>query len=309
MQTILGAGGAIGVQLAKALTRYTKEIRLVSRHPQKVNDDDLLFAADLTRREAVVKAVEGSEVVYLTVGLPYRTKIWETEWLVIMENVIRACQQVGARLVFFDNVYMYDPQYLSGMTEDTPMRPVSRKGRVRARIAEMLMKEMEAGNLQVAIARSADFYGPSISRTSILTETVFNNFHRGKKAYWFSSVDYYHSFTYTPDAGKALALLGNTPEAFNQVWHLPTAAPPLTGKAWIKTIAREMKVEPKYQIVTRFMLRVLGFFNPIMKELLEMMYQYENDYIFDSQKFENYFQFSPTTYEVGIREIVETDYR
>ncbi len=309
MQTILGAGGAVGVELAKALREYTNEIRLVSRNPKAVNPDDQLVPADLTNSDEVLKAVKGSEVVYLTVGLPYNTKVWQRQWPLIMENVINACKQVNAALVFFDNIYMYDPNYLSFMTEETPINPVSKKGRVRNLIANMLINEMEKGELRAVIARSADFYGPSIKNTSVLTETVFNNFSKGKKAFWFSSVNFKHSFTYVPDAARATALLGNTPEAFNQVWHLPTASNPLTGKEWIEAIAKEMGVEPKYQLVSKFMLRLIGLFQPVMREMTEMLYQYDRDYVFDSSKFESYFDFKPTSYQTGIKTIVEQDYR
>ena len=309
MQTILGSGGAIGVELAKALKMHTSDIRLVSRTPQRVNTTDHLFSADLTKPADALKAVDGSEIVYLTVGLPYNIKLWRTTWPIVMKNVIDACKTHQAKLVFFDNIYMYDPDYLNSMTEETPIRPVSKKGVVRSQLVKMILDEVERGALQAAIARSADFYGPSIENSSVLTETVFKNFSKGKKANWLGSVDYRHSFTYTPDAAKATAIMGNTPDAYNQVWHLPTAANPLTGKAWIEAIAKEMGVEPRYHVVSKFLVRITGLFVPIMKEMVEMMYQYERDYIFDSSKFKKKFDFEPTPYLEGIKNIVKTDYK
>ena len=301
MQTILGAGGAIGIELAKVLKQYTNSIRLVSRNPKAVNPDDQLMSADLTKLENVLKAVKGSEIVYLTVGLPF--KLWDSMWPRIMENVISACKQENAKLVFFDNIFTYDPNYLSHMTEDTPINPVSKKGLVRSHIAKMLINEIKNGTLQALIARSADFYGPSIKNK------IFNKFSKGKKAFWFSSVNYKHSFTYTPDAGKGTALLGNTPDAFNQIWHLPTAPNPLTGKEWIEAIAKEMGVEPKYQIVSKSMARLVSLFKPGIREMLEILYQFDRDYVFDSSKFENYFDFKVTSYREGIKAIVNEDYR
>lgn len=308
MQTILGSGGAIGVELAGALKTYTDDIRLVSRNPEAVNPDDQLFSADLTKSEAVLKAVEGSEIVYLTVGLPYNTQVWQTTWPIVMKNVIDACKTHQSRLVFFDNMYMYGSNYLSRMTEETPINPVSKKGAVRSTVARMILDAVEKGQLQALIARSADFYGPSIKNTSVLTEMVFKRFIHGKKANWMGSVERKHSFTYTPDAGRATALLGNTPDAYNQVWHLPTAENPPTGKEWIEAIAEEMSVEPRYQVAPGFLVRILGLFVPIMREMVEMMYQYDRDYVFDSSKFEGKFDYKPTPYLEGIREIVEKDY-
>lgn len=308
-QTILGAGGAIGTELAKALNQYTAGIRLVSRKPSKVNPDDELRAADLLDLEETREAVEGSSVAYLTVGLPYRTKIWQEQWPQIMQNVIDACITHSCKLVFFDNIYMYDRDHLDGMDESTPVNPPSEKGKVRANIANMLMEKVEAGELTALIARCADYYGPSVKNTSILTETVFNNLAQEKSAFWFGSDTCRHSFTFTPDAGKATALLGNTDDAFNQVWHLPTAPAPPTGHEWVEMIANELGVEPKYRKLSKFVVRMMGLFMPIMRETVEMMYQYDRDYVFDSSKFEKHFDFEPTSYDEGIRKVVQIDYR
>lgn len=307
-QTILGSGGAIGVELAKALSKYTPSIRLVSRNPIAVNPGDELFPADITHKDEVERAVKGSSVVYLTVGFPYTIKAWKKLWPDLIQNTLEACKNNGAKLVFFDNVYMYDPDFLAGMSENTPIRPVSKKGKIRALISQNILKEAQSGNLQALIARSADFYGPSIKKTSILTETVFDNLAKGKKAFWMGRTDKKHSFTYTIDAGKATAILGNTPDAYNQVWHLPTAPEPLTGEEWVKAIAGEMKVSPRFMSFPKPIVQLMGIFVPFMKELAEMMYQYDRNYIFDSSKFEKRFDFTPTPYSQGIHEIISLDY-
>lgn len=309
MQTILGSGGAIGTELAKALKSYTNEIRLVSRNPKTVNINDLLFSADLTSSEDVLKAVEGSDIVYLTAGFEYNLKVWEKTWPLVMRNVIDACKIHNSKLVFFDNIYMYDSNFLNGMTEETPITPPSEKGKIRAKIAKMIMDEVESGNLTALIARCADYYGPNIKNTSMLTETVFNNFSKGKKANWMISLNHKHSFTYTPDAGKATALLGNNDSAYNQVWHLPTAPKPLTGKEWIDAISKEMGVKSKSLVLSMFLLKIMAPFVPVMKELKEMVYQYDRDYVFDSSKFESQFDFIPTPYNEGIKEIVDTEFK
>ncbi len=308
MQTILGAGGAIGVALATELTKYTTDIRLVSRKPFKVNETDQLFAADLMDPTQVKQAIRGSDVVYITVGLPYSYKVWRSAWPNLIRSVIDACKEAKCKLVFFDNIYMYDPDHLNGMDESTPVNPSSKKGAVRAQISQMILNEIENGTLNAIIARSADFYGPSIKNTSLLTETVLNNLAAGKKANWLVSDAYKHSFTYVPDAAMATALLGNTEDAYNQVWHLPTASKPMTGKEWIMAISKEMEVHPKYRVVSKFMVRVLGLFVPIMKETVEMLYQYDRDYVFNSNKIDKRFGIAATPYLEGIREIINTDY-
>ncbi len=309
MQTILGAGGAIGVELAKALTAYTTKIKLVSRNPTKVNDTDLLLTADLLKEADVFKAIEGSDIAYVTIGFPYNLKVWRDCWSPFIRNVIQACKEHDCKLVFFDNIYMYDEDHLVGMTEDTPINPPSKKGLIRRDIAQKILDEVSRGNLTALVARAADFYGPSIKQNSMLTETVFKPLSMGKKANWLGSVRHRHSFTYTPDAGKATALLGNTEDAYNQVWHLPTAADPPTGEAWIEMVAEQLGAKPKYQVAPKWLVRLIGLFVPVMREMVEMMYQYDRDYVFSSEKFERRFTMKPTPYLQGIREVVDRDYR
>lgn len=308
MQTILGAGGAAGKELARNLINYTDKIRLVSRNPAKVNENDELLAADLLNPDELSKAVQGSTIVYSMVGFSYSYKAWKESWPAYTKNLIDACIGNNCKLVFFDNVYMYDKEHLNGMTEETPINPPSKKGQVRAKVYRMIMDKIDEGKLTALVARSADFYGPGIKNTSVLTETVFNLLSKGKKANWLGSAKFKHSFTYTPDAGKATALLGNTESAYKQVWHLPTADNPPTGKEWIEMIASELGVKPRYQVANKFMVGLLGLFVPIMKELREMLYQNDRDYVFNSDKFEKEFGMEPTPYEEGIREIVRRDY-
>lgn len=302
MQTILGAGGAIGIDLAKSLPTYTDKIRLVSRNPKKVNPTDELFPADLSDREQLFKAIEGSSVVYVTVGFEYSIKVWEAKWPPFVKNVIDACKQYGAKLVFFDNIYMYDPNRLSNITEETPINPSSKKGKVRARIAKMITDEFGKGQLTALIARAADFYGPGI-QNSVLVESVFKNLKKGKPADWFANPDKIHNFTYTPDAGHATAILGNTPDAYNQVWHMPTDHTKLSGRQWTALIAQEINAQAKVRALPVWLMGILGIFIPILKEFKEMAYQYDRDYFFNSSKFEKRFNFTPTTPEAGIKAV------
>ncbi|MHB1921826.1 MAG: NAD-dependent epimerase/dehydratase family protein [Chitinophagaceae bacterium] len=302
-QTILGSGGAIGRELARELTHFTDEIRLVSRHPQKVNDGDELFRADLTDRIQVQHAVAGSQVVYLTAGLRYHIKIWQKTWPQILQNVIEASVQNQCKLVFFDNVYMLGGDQVRHMTESSPLSPVSKKGEVRTQLNRTILEQVEKGRLNAIIARSADFYGPP-GTNSLLTELVYKNLKKGKKAQWLCTAKKIHSFTYTLDAAKGTAILGNTPEAFNQIWHLPTEAHALTGEQWIRLFAREMGSPSKYQVFPIWLMKLAGLFSPLLKELPEMCYQYDRDYFFDSSKFCRHFNFQPTTSQEGVKQTV-----
>lgn len=303
MQTILGGNGTIGSVLAKELTKYTNSIRLVSRNPKKINASDELFPADLSDAAQVEKAIAGSEVVYLLVGFEYTFKVWQEKWPTLMQATIDACIQHNAKLVFFDNVYCYDINAIPHMTEDSPTNPPSKKGMVRRQIADMLMNATRSGKLTGLIARSADFYGPDNDK-SFLIEVVYKNIKKGKTPNWFIKADKKHSFTYTPDAAKATAILGNTPDAYGQVWHLPTDKNTLTGKEMISLFTKEMNVPDKIFVLPMWLLKLLGLFMPLMREMPEMMYQYDRDYIFDSSKFDTRFNFTPTTYQQGVKETI-----
>ncbi len=298
MQTILGSTGIIGTELAKNLGQFTEKIRLVSRDPKLVNPKDELITADLTDGRQVVNAVKDSEVVYLTAGLKYDHKVWQNQWPLIMQNVLDACRKHHSKLVFFDNVYAYG--HVEGwMTEETPYRALSRKGLVRVEIADMIMEQIKQGNLTGMIVRAADFYGPNV-KNSFVNMMVFENLKNGKKAQWMISDKFKHSFTYTPDAGKATALLGNTPSAYSQVWHLPSDKIVLTGREFINLAASAFNLAPKTMILSKWMIRMAGLTNGIIKETMEMLYQNDSAYLFDSTKFDKAFSFRSTTYEEGI---------
>jgi nucleoside-diphosphate-sugar epimerase len=298
MQTILGSGGIIATELATVLAQDQKAIRLVSRTPQKVNATDEIVAADLTHQDQVMKAVAGSKVVYLTAGLEYRLSVWQHDWPLIMTNVINACKQANARLVFFDNVYTYG-KVEGWMHEDTPANPCSKKGEIRARIARQLLDEIQSGNITALIARSADFYGPHANNTFVLP-MVFDRLKQGKPASWICNDKVRHSMTYTPDAGRAVALLGNSDDAYNQIWHLPTDRNALTGEQFISEVARCLQTQARYSNISKWMMRMAGLFNPLARESIELLYQFQNEYLFDSSKFEKAY-FKATDYQTGIQ--------
>ncbi len=299
MQTILGANGVIGNELSKLLPPYTDKVRQVSRHPKQVNASDELFPADLLDANAVSEAVKGSEVAYLVAGLKYDANVWAEQWPKVMRNTIDACKRHGTKLVFFDNVYAYGK--VDGMmTEDTPYNPCSKKGEVRAAIATTLMDEAKRGELQAMIIRAADFYGPHAT-LSLTHATVFERQRAGKTPQWVGNAKAVHTFTYTPDAGGSVALLGNTPAAYGQVWHALTSKEAMTGEQFVR-MACELADKPyKLQVAPGWMLSLMGLFVPVLRENKEMMYQFEHDYRFDSSKLEQALNVRPTEYRTGIK--------
>ncbi|MGC9344029.1 MAG: NAD-dependent epimerase/dehydratase family protein, partial [Bacteroidales bacterium] len=241
-------------------------------------------------------------VVYVVIGFPYKTKVWKKVWPPFVQSVIDSCKKYGSRLVFFDNIYMYDPDHLKGMTEETPFKPVSKKGEIRKEVAEMLLKEMEKGDLNALIARAPDFLS---THNSVITEMVLKNLKKGKKANWPGRLDKIHNYIYTPDAAKATALLGNTLKAFNQTWHLPADPTPFTGIDWVNMAAEITGSKPKVSAMSTGMMNILGIFIPVLGEMKEMNYQYERDYLFDSSKIEKEFKIKPTPAKDALKKVID----
>lgn len=303
-QTILGAGGAIGIELAKALTEYTSEIKLVSRNPKKVNQSDTLFPADLTKKEEVFKAIEGSDIAYVAIGFAYKTSTWKENWLPFIQNVVDACITYNSKLVFFDNVYAIGGNNVNHITENSPISPTSKKGEIRAEVDRIVLKNMKSNNLQAIIARSPDFFGGTARQTSVIMNLVYDNLIKDKKAQWFCNAKLVHSMGYVPELAKGTAMLGNTPEAYNQIWNLPTDPQRITGEEWINLFAKELGKENKFTVLPNWMVKGFGLIVPVMKELAEMNYQYNRDYYFDSSKFNNYFKYTPITHAFAVKQAV-----
>jgi nucleoside-diphosphate-sugar epimerase len=303
--TVLGAGGSIANELAAILAERNAPLRLVGRNPKPVAGAQV-FAANLSDREQTVEAVYGSSVVYLLAGLKYDLSIWRELWPRIMANTIEACKRAGARLIFFDNVYMYG-KVDGPMTEETPYAPCSKKGAVRAEIATALMNQVKAGNLTAMITRSADFYGPA-TKNGVPNVLVFEPFARGATASWLVNAAVPHSLTFTRDAARGVAMLAEREPAWNQVWHLPTAPEPPTGKEFIEMAAAQFGIAPRYRVLSKPLIRIAGLFNPAVRESYEMLYQSDAPYLFDSTKFATEFGFAGTSYSEGIR-ITAASYR
>jgi nucleoside-diphosphate-sugar epimerase len=304
MQTILGANGQIAEELAKELKRnYTSDIRLVSRNPKKVNDTDTLFPANLLDKQKTDEAVKGSEIVYLTVGLPMDTEIWTNQLPIMMRNVIDACKKYNTRLVFFDNTYMY-PQNDKPLTEESKFAPVGQKGKVRAEITATLLEEIKLKNIEAVICRAPEFYGTGKTQ-SITNSTIFDNIKQGKKLKVFLNDDTFRTLIWTPDASKAMALIANTSDAYNQTWHLPCDDNRLTYKQFISLVSEIYGKQFQYSVIPKFVFKVGAFFKKQLKEVQELLPRYEQNNVFISTKFKQRFpEFIVTTYQQGIELIM-----
>jgi nucleoside-diphosphate-sugar epimerase len=306
MQVILGANGIIGEELAKELrANYTHKIKLVGRNPEKVNTNDLLFKGDLLNLEDVIKALENAEIAYLTVGLPYKSEIWLKDWPRIMHNVILGCKANNCKLVYFDNTYAY-AQDSEIQNENTPLKSEGKKGKAKKLASEILLNAIKQKDITAVICRAPEFYGPGKTK-SITNNLIFEKLKIDKTLKVFLKDTVLRTLIYTPDASKSMALIGNTPEAYGQTWHLPCDDNRLTYKEIIEEISKQLGRTIKHDILNSFTLKIASFFNTDVKETQELLPRYAINNIFDSSKFKNKFpDFKVTTYQEGIKDIIDS---
>lgn len=303
MQTILGATGQIAVELARELARnYTAELRLVSRNPRKVNETDEVVAANLLDAQQTEAAVNGSDVVYFTAGLPPDTAMWEAQFPTMLRNALDASRAAGAKFVYFDNTYMY-PQDNRLLKEDAPFEPNGRKGQVRAEMAAMVLEEMSKGDIPVLIGRAPEFYGPGKTQ-SFTNALVIDRLKLGEKPRVPIRDDTLRTLIWTPDASRALAALGNAPDAYGQTWHLPCDDERLTYKQFVALAADVFGRAPEYSVIGSLAMKVAGLFKKEIREISELLPRYKQDNLFDSSKFKRRFpDFAVTTYRDGLYQI------
>ncbi|MFC0422967.1 NAD-dependent epimerase/dehydratase family protein [Lactiplantibacillus plajomi] len=303
MQTILGSNGPIGHELALELRRhYTDKIRLVSRHPTQINPGDEVIAANMLDHEATDAAIAGSDIVYFTLGLPMNSQMWENQFPTMMANVIQACKAHHAKLVFFDNTYMY-PKTAAMQTEKTPFEPVGRKSTVRANMATMLLREMAANRITAVICRAPEFYGP-LSTKSITNTLFFKAIRNGQRAKIPVSRRKKRTLIWTPDASRAMVLIGNTPDCYGQTWHLPVDQS-LSYQELLRLTSQIRGKAVKATVIPMSVFKLGSHFSQPVRELNELLPRYRFDNYFSAAKFNHRFpNFKTTTLAQGIRSIL-----
>ncbi len=292
--------GNIGKLVAKELEKKGDDVVVASRRAEKVDGFSAVIC-DTTNKESVLKATAGADRIIVTIGLPYKLKVWQKDWPVIIDNIIEAAKTNNCKIAFFDNIYLYGPApLLNPISENHPRNTPSKKGVVRKLLVEKLETAMAQG-VPVVIGRSADFYGPGASN-SMITMAI-DAMVLGKKGYYLGQPAKLHSFAYIPDTALAFSLLLFANDTYGQTWHLPVA-PAITGNEIMQMAtwgATTKYIKPKWQAMPKKNAKIARLFVPPLRELYEMMYQFENDYVMDSSKFMKRFRsFQVTSYANGI---------
>jgi nucleoside-diphosphate-sugar epimerase len=302
LHVVLGAGGGLGRAVVQALVKQNQRVRAVSRSAighLNFGRQVEVMQADVADPYQMIAICEGASVIYHCTNAPYPE--WEEALPPMMRGVIAGAESSGAKVVYGDNLYMYGP--VTGLiTPDLPSKATGKKGRVRATIAADLMQAHQSGKIRATIGRASDFFGPGVLNSS-MGEVIFQALVEGKTLNLIGDLDVPHTYTFVEDFAQGLVMLGDREEALGEIWHIPSAET-LTTRQFLDLIAAEAKQNPKLRVASPLMLSLLGWFSPMMQELKEISYEFEQPFVVDHRKYEAVFGRQTTPHREAIRKTI-----
>lgn len=276
-------------------------MRVLSRNrPQALPSGVDWRHVDATEPEAAIDAAKGATVIYQCLNAPYTS--WPKTFPPLQHNVLAAAERAEALLVTLENVYGYGPTAGKPMTEDLPLAATTSKGRVRAAMTAELLAAADDKELRIAIGRASDFFGPGVTETT-LGDRVFANSLVGKRADFLGDPGLLHTYSYVPDIATGLATLGTDQRAVGQVWHLP-GPETVTTREILDLVANAVGHPVGIRTVPKLAMRALGLVNPLMRELSEMSYEFEQPFVLDTNKFETTFGANRTPLAAAVAQTV-----
>ncbi len=285
LHVVFGAG-QVGQALAARLASLHLSVRMVSRHQPSTPLDGVEWqAADATDPEAATDAAKGASVVYQCLNAPYTD--WPNRFPPLQRGVLTAAERNGALMVSLENLYGYGPTGGKPMTEDLPLAATTVKGRTRAAMTQELLAAAEAGRVRVAIGRASDFFGAGATESS-LGERVFGNAVAGKRADFIGNPDLPHTYSYIPDIAAGLATLGTDERAIGGVWHLP-GPETVTTRALLDLVTNDVGHPVGVRSLPKMAVRAIGLFNPTVRELVELSYEFDQPFVLDTTKYQSTF--------------------
>jgi nucleoside-diphosphate-sugar epimerase len=296
VHVVVGAGGATGRRLVAHLHAAGARVRAVTRDGRDVGTPGVeTAAADATDGEGLAAACRDAVAVYHCV-MPVLAR-WTRDFPVVTDALVDAASRVGARLVYADDTWMYG-RVDGPMTEDTPWRPASAKGVLRAWIAERILSAGAAGRLPVGVVRAGELYGPGVR--SLVAGNVFRPALRGWPVQWLGDPDLPLTPTFVDDFAATLAAVGTRDASAAAVWHVPHPGV-TTGRALAAEACRQAGTRLRLVRHGSARVRVVGHVVPLAREGAEMVYQFEQPFVVDGSRAARAFGLTPTPYEEGVR--------
>jgi nucleoside-diphosphate-sugar epimerase len=291
VHVVFGAG-PVGLALVDALVAQAMPVRVVNRSsPPHVPGGVEVITGDVSNPEFATRAAASAAAVYQCMNPPYHR--WADLFPPLQDAVVQAARRTGARYVSFENTYMYGDTGGMPMTEMSPLGASTRKGKVRLAMARQLSELHDAGDLAVTTARASDYFGPRGTGQSPLGDLVIGAALAGKPARVLGDPDQLHSYTYIPDAARTLVALCTRDDVIGEVFHVPNA-PPQTTRQIIHMISLALGVPIKLSPTPRLLLRAMGLFNPTIREVDEMLYEFNKAFVVDGAKAQAWLGIEPT---------------
>lgn len=283
LHVIFGTGPVARATL-DALVRRDVRVRMVNRSGRFPGGDapagvDVL-AGDARDEQFARHAAAGASVVYQCLNPEYHE--WIEVFPALQNGVLAAAEAHGALLVSMENVYGYGRPDGAPLTEQSPLNAHTRKGLLRNAMAEQLRLAQQEGRVRVATGRASDYYGPGGGMASPMGDLVFPAVLSGGTARLYGSPDRLHSYTFIPDIGEGLAVLGTDPRAVGRIWHLPNDPAPQTSRQMVETAFRLAGTRGRIAGTPTWIFRLLGVRDRTIREVVEMAYEFETDFVVDS---------------------------
>ena len=296
LHVVFGAG-QVGRALAMRLAELGLTVRVVSRNrPSGLGDGIEWRPADATNPDSAAAAAADASVVYQCLNAPYTD--WPKLFPPLQRGVMGAAERTGALLVSLENIYGYGPTAGAPMTEDLPLAATTVKGRTRAAMTEELLAASSAGRLRIAIGRASDFFGAGVTESS-LGERIFANAVAGKRADFIGNPDLPHTYSYVPDIANGLATLGTDERAVGGVWHLP-GPETVTTRQLLQLVSDNVGHPVGVRSLPKLAVRMVGLFNPTIRELVEMSYEFDAPFVLDTTKYQSTFGTAATPLPTAI---------
>jgi nucleoside-diphosphate-sugar epimerase len=293
--------GPLGRFTAESLLQMGHKVKLINRSgemPFLPNGAELIKADALTISSSS-DLFKDAKVIYQCSQPAYHR--WKEEFPKLQDAILSIAIENKAKLVVPENLYMYGNTHGTPMTEDTPYNPCSVKGKVRMEMSNTLFEANKQGRVQIAVVRGSDFFGPW---EPINGAMIFKAALNKKTVNMLGDLNQPHTFTYVKDFGKALAVAGTDDRALGKVWHVPSGIP-FTQKELADMLSKQLGYTVKARANGKIMLSIIGLFNKGAKELVEMLYEFNEPFIMNSDLMGSTFGLKATPMEQRITETLD----
>ncbi len=278
LHVIVGKG-AVGTTTAELLAARGHRVRVLSRSGGTSSETVEHRPVDATDADALADAARGADTIYNAVNPPTYDR-WATDWPPVAAALLVAAERAGAVLVTMGNLYGYG-RPAGPMTPDSPLAATDVKGRVRVRMWRDALAAHEAGRVRVTEARAADFVGPQVPAGHSHLMRQLPSLRAGRRAWVVGDPDVQRGWSYLPDVAATLVTLGTDDRALGRAWHVPSTI--RSQRQALRDLAAVMgRGEPRVGGIPWPVLRAVGLAVPMMREVVDVRHQFDQDYVIDA---------------------------